>query len=640
MEVEFSEERIDSLKAELDAYGKEIVKLTAAIYSEHAADKYNLKDSPFQMLSLLREEVTDLLKQSQENVEYFHVHQAKILHCNALMGYLTTIGQIVDKMVLFETALSTVHLLDCCELQDELTALLHALPAGALKDSLSKEHGLLRCRLINKLRRLLDDMVRTEYGKISIHALEGYIPSEDKVLEHSISLSTIWEAVIAVDAVTDILKAVMRDIWDKLVHPLWREKKDPDITIAHSNSNSSAKVSSFTVTVGVSSEGPAQGLGVCKLPLPLLLGRLSQLLSFLSTQLLQPVLPAAGQLLMEYGLLDQLQQLLLARMPRIAADLPHFRDSLMASVQQFEDKLQVLGVHKHTLSSALDALPTTLLAIKRREVLLSARELLLKEYHNIQLVTSGDVLEDQTATLDNSLCMSKLRFDSCSVSATSMQLLTLAHSALSQTSEHTVRDIIELFIAIIPTKHPAVYTQPRMGGVFYNDFLYIAHNLVLITHKHHIGLVDFIPRLRVIAENCLSTHLHSLRGAFAVLIQNMHIHPAHSKGNNNEAAAHVLLARLTELSGEWSVLSQRIYSKLMAILLEDIVTQLLEPILSADCVSVACGNEVQRLYRDIVTRIRYVLCALSFPRTNSPAVLCLIWVHRPHPVPHGGSWSP
>jgi len=95
---------------------------------------------------------------------------------------------------------------------------------------------------------------------------------------------------------------------------------------------------------------------------------------------------------------------------------------------------------------------------------------------------------------------------------------------------------MELFMAIVPMKFSeTIYTLPRMGAVFYNDCMYLAHNTTLITHAYQaaltkddlssVGFVDMIPRLRTLGEACIMKHIDQQKGIFAEIVSRMNIDP-------------------------------------------------------------------------------------------------------------------
>ena len=81
-------------------------------------------------------------------------------------------------------------------------------------------------------------------------------------------------------------------------------------------------------------------------------------------------------------------------------------------------------------------------------------------------------------------------------------------------------------------------TVPRMGAVFYNDCLYVAHNCTLISHKYHAdlgkvdpillrtaGFADFIPRFRTMGDACMTKHLSEQQATLLELVARIRINP-------------------------------------------------------------------------------------------------------------------
>lgn len=102
----------------------------------------------------------------------------------------------------------------------------------------------------------------------------------------------------------------------------------------------------------------------------------------------------------------------------------------------------------------------------------------------------------------------------------------------------SARDCLELFMAIVPMQFADAIDTPRMGAVFYNDCLYIAHNCTLLTHKyrhemgkidevllHTVGFMDFIPRFRQLGDGVLARHLEAQRVALVDLVRNIQLSP-------------------------------------------------------------------------------------------------------------------
>ena len=253
--------------------------------------------------------------------------------------------------------------------------------------------------------------------------------------------------------------------------------------------------------------------------------------------------------------------------------------------------------HHHAagpLSDYIADLPTIFADLRRREILSAARELVLSDYHNTMLA-AGDAAEDELASAGDigdaraaleqsvSFAMQKLKFDSCQTSLAACRLLKLVHEVMRQASStssscggsggnsaanaatgttiapspsssasasaqqvshalfQAARDCLELFMAIVPMQFAdVIVTVPRMGAVFYNDCLYIAHNCTLISHayrhemgrnvseilQHTVGFADFIPRLRSLGDSVLVRHIEEQKKTLAELVRRIHISPA------------------------------------------------------------------------------------------------------------------
>lgn len=122
----------------------------------------------------------------------------------------------------------------------------------------------------------------------------------------------------------------------------------------------------------------------------------------------------------------------------------------------------------------------------------------------------------------------------------------------------SARDCLELFMAIVPMQFAEIIDTPRMGAVFYNDCLYIAHNCTLLTHKyrhemgkidevllHTVGFMDFIPRFRQLGDAVLAKHLEAQRVALVGLVHSIHISPDCDSSSSNSTS---VVGRYTNLS--------------------------------------------------------------------------------------------
>jgi hypothetical protein len=246
-------------------------------------------------------------------------------------------------------------------------------------------------------------------------------------------------------------------------------------------------------------------------------------------------------------------------------DIPSFKRGLEECCKTLDQKLNAT-IRKYSetnnnsiLTDYLSNLSLVFAANRRKEILKHARDLVLLDYHNA-MIGSGDVLEDELssagdigdprAILDQSgtIAIQKLKFDSCQISLAACRLLKYVHDIMKQSVKaspqianllfQSARDSLEIFIAIIPVKFDEIInTIPRMGAVFYNDCLYIAHNTILLTHKYRlelsndenlqgsIGFIDFIPRLRKLGDACMRNHLTQQENLFTEMVKRIAITP-------------------------------------------------------------------------------------------------------------------
>ena len=418
----------------------------------------------------------------------------------------------------------------------------------------------------------------------------------------------------------------------------------------------------------------------------------------------------AGQKLVDepFSVTSMLTETLSNQLPKIESDLQLFKKSLDEPCKTLEWKLENFfklsrctssssggKVSSEFLTSYLQNLSSIFSSIRRKEILKHARELVLLDYHNT-MIASGDAAEDELssagdigdprALLDQSgtFAIQKLKFDSCQISLAACRLLKFVHEVMQQASRaspdianilfHSARDCLEIFIAIVPVKFAEIVdTIPRMGAVFYNDCLYIAHNTILLTHLYRnemasvdeslqgsIGFIDFIPRLRKLGDQCMLNHLTQQQASLKEMVERIKITPdreqeelptpavaakgllsggfqiagklrskflkvsanidepiaSNSDVNiadfdgenaaNDESRAGILVGHLERLSTQWlGVLQDGAYARFMGLLIEDVLKALMQPILTAECISETAGGEVHRVFK-IIQRSRYV----------------------------------
>jgi hypothetical protein len=273
------------------------------------------------------------------------------------------------------------------------------------------------------------------------------------------------------------------------------------------------------------------------------------------------------------------------------------------------------------------------------------------------------------SALDASLCIQTLKFDPCYISMHTCSWIKYLHDVfqmicthyrmlVSQQQQqqqvveetalgldkllpvmyHSLRDAIALYLSVIPLRHQSLLqTSFRMGAIFYNDCCYIAHNLSLMVYKYRqvltssktntavastehnafiqcLGLLDFLPRLRKLGEDCLTKHLSAFKQILTEFVVTMRITPQHQPTHQQQGAAasvnqitemqHLCHAFTNTFSMIQDILSKRIYAKLIPLVVEDLVTQFMKPILTADCITIVGANECQQMFRLFIHQVK------------------------------------
>eukprot|EP01034_Spumella_vulgaris_P021791 gene21791-27860_t len=450
----------------------------------------------------------------------------------------------------------------------------------------------------------------------------------------------------------------------------------------------------------------ASVLGSCKMPLPALLDCVGQLFSFFWTHVLCGNLQVAeccAQFLNnssgtpQFCILSLLADSISTHLPKHETELVAYRRLLERHCLDLDAKFRLFGfsttgddskdaARVSELTTCLQSLPSIYADSRRSDILKQARDLVTADYHNT-MMAAGDALEDDPssagdigdsrALLDQSgtFALQKLRFDSCQVSLSANRILKLVHEVMRQACEaasssvanvlfQSARDCLEIFMAIVPMKFSEVLdATPRMGGVFFNDCLYIAHNTTLITHKYRadlgridevlqnsVGFVDFIPRFRSVGEQCLRSHLEDQRAALSSLIRHVHLSPdgvdssVNASGSalfedgrrsvddeeedavvlNDEQSAERLRAHMERLCHQWlGVLQEDVYCRVMGHLLEGVLEQVMAPLLRADCISAEACTEISRIFKAI-QKISLVL-PVEFRGADALQTICPSW---------------
>lgn len=437
-----------------------------------------------------------------------------------------------------------------------------------------------------------------------------------------------------------LINDILKTLWLNVMKPLWKEKKFSLAKVITNEENAILTFEnmirdSFRTTTGdVPIDGSAY---LCRMPVHHLFECLNQVLSFIWLEIFCGLEDLSIDVSIGLGLrqglglgpinlMQTLRNTILSSLPKIESEVLTFQKLLEKPCRDFETKLESYhlllntiqnnnevmntkgppqpsntGNKSLTLVELIDDLSLIFAEMKRKEILTRARELVLADYHNTML-GAGDALEDETASAgdigdpkamletSSSFVVQVLHFDSCQVSLAACRLLKLMHEVMKTATCKTCsphlagvlyqssRDCMELFMAIVPMKFAEIIdTLPRMGAVFYNDCMYLAHNTTLITHRYQselgkvdecllytLGFVDMIPRLRVLGEGVLMKHVHQQMAVFAEIVLRMNVDPNVETSEQDKSSSRLVASKTGNIfSGGLQRAAERINSKLI-----------------------------------------------------------------------------
>jgi hypothetical protein len=232
----------------------------------------------------------------------------------------------------------------------------------------------------------------------------------------------------------------------------------------------------------------------------------------------------------------------------LAANIPDTTSQLMdykrvaVLIEDFELRMENLGIAPTpgilrkekisdkvsiTLSEYIHDIDIHFALKKQRQLLARARELLVQTDHTSTLVAVGDGNVDINDWDPQFLC-----FPACSISSTAHYLVLLAYEALDEVARastksaagiyETIRSIFDLFRSVYPAQHAdELQSSPQLAMLFYNDCMYIAHQLAFINHQRinplcmSISMVDMILLIREVGEryydSCIAQQMDQMR---------------------------------------------------------------------------------------------------------------------------------
>lgn len=423
MEGESFPDRISRLETELRLCGNDIMEHITGLYSNNITENVNLKNDPRNAIKMLQHDVIDCLQSASERSLAREEYTSDVDNCRDLMDIISRVSIISTKLVQCEEAVGGSDLLLAHKLISEIKVLLVEIPApnteigtGAVCKILSQEARLLRSRLQARMKRLLCNCIVFEYGRLSItKRLKGMLRGcgEDVLLESSIELCDIWTALVGIGSAKEIVDLVVENIWQYLLRPLWKERRPQS---PHSFTNEDRAEIIFDNVVrdyamsAISSSGSDKSdmhMGASRMPFPQLLEQISQILSFMWTEVFcgnEDIIQIASAKFYgdhnnpsSFSITEILVDTLTSLMPKNEGDLIVFQRIIEKPCKDFEVKLLALGLYpsveapksvptsgsiitgkkSQSLSDVVVDMNSRFADVRRKEILGRGRDLLL-----------------------------------------------------------------------------------------------------------------------------------------------------------------------------------------------------------------------------------------------------------------------
>lgn len=230
--MEDFDERLAALEADLKVHGTELMHHLDSLHS-NIRTQINLKENPLDEIKLLQHDVSDVLREAKENRDYQVENAEEIERVQKLMETLSIISSVAAYIAHCDEKINGDNIIDAARLVARLAEEVDNLPtpntdigSGKVCASLRKESQLLKFRFHSRLKRLMGHSVQIEVGTIMVRkSLSGILKGEDIVPQNPILLEHLWEALLITGNAEGEVKAMIRNAWDSIMKPIWKEQK-------------------------------------------------------------------------------------------------------------------------------------------------------------------------------------------------------------------------------------------------------------------------------------------------------------------------------------------------------------------------------------------------------------------------------
>lgn len=333
--------------------------------------------------------------------------------------------------------------------------------------------------------------------------------------------------------------------------------------------------------------------------------------------------------------------------PKDAAQLDEYQ-TLIDRTAEFEKTLVTLGFIGEgctPLSQYTNDVHIHVAAMKCQDLLTRARSILMKPIHDTVAVKPQEVLKalaplcipiatamlgkdgEEEANCKGMLDGLTFEFPLCQVSKSVVEFRDLLNQILSDCTHcttfaaasqllYSARMAVELFCAVLPCYHKAsIAAIPRAAAVQHNNCMYLAHHLFALGYQFYSRLpeqvntlsttfVDQAVAVRQLGQDCFTSEL---KKQSAIILDSLKAVPnfkdvsSPGKGEEVDKCARHVVLHLTQLSRVYGeVLPTGIYHKSIGILLNLLVTHVVNAILALEDISSTDCTELSRIVEWVV----------------------------------------
>jgi len=292
-----------------------------------------------------------------------------------------------------------------------------------------------------------------------------------------------------------------------------------------------------------------------------------------------------------------------------------------------------------------------------QDILSEARDLMLTEIHNMveadcktdraamPLPDEGEnvlskkmknMLSGVEAIDDDYTQVEMFAFPLCAISDWVQKLVDFIYLTMIKATEspyplacqllYCGRDMLELFVNVVPTYHKENLKLPQMSAVHYNNCMYLAHHCITLGHQFRNSLpgqlnstfttfIDFVPILRKCGTDCFLEQLRSQQRELLQILEGCSNFTECTTDKGAEAitrAFNQIIHHMTRVAKQWYlVLPINIFKQSLGVLLNTVLENILACIFKMEDISAEEGGQLHALLSILMERSPEIIQSCS-----------------------------